>query len=506
MGTPKKITLIFLRACFIVVPFAVFLWLLYKDFIVPGVLFAEYDFVNKSPFITALRPQSRIGEVEQDPQGVHYQRVFDEPIYFDVRMPRLLDTAEVTLTYKNIDQPVIEMGAMADPDLWSFDLKPVENFIIEFLLQDKLRWTQVREGDTMLFERGKKFNTINEFLKNLPSREKIATYNYKIVKDFILQNYIRYQEGIMINKTLRGGQRMYVYAKSEPLDFEIWIQDVNRHEGDDYVSIDIYDKDNASIYSNFIKLDNDAANSRKMSEVRKEHIAVADPGEGAYRIELTTPSDDIFFRRISTKLSYLVFMNKVYLGDNVGYSDEFDEERMRPTLLYADGKSISAITTHIEGLQTLLINDSALKVNDTHAKYSSLMNFTFKKIVIPKNDITIETKGMIAFSQKNFFNPEFMSLSDGSEFNRDSVQYVMTSYSEGKVLGDGWRQTTLHFDISKYYTLDSKLHFVVSLPYLEKENKGILISNISVTMRGSPMTIRQIGKRIENKIKELFNM
>lgn len=246
--------------------------------------------------------------------------------------------------------------------------------------------------------------------------------------------------------------------------------------------------------------------SRKMSDVRKEQIAVPNLPDGIYRIELTTPSDDIFFRRIFSKSSYLVFINKVYLGDNVGYSDEYDEERKRPVFLYTNGKSISAITTHIEGLQALLINDTILKINDTHTKYSTAIDFHFKKIVLPKNDITIETKGMISFSDKNFFNPEFTTLADGSEFNADAIQYVITDYNMGRELADGWRQATLSFDISKYYTADSMLHFIVSLPYLESNHQGILISDISVTMRGPSLTINEALEKLKNKAKELINL
>lgn len=498
----KKILLFILRLIFLLLPFALALWLLYKDFVVSGQLFASYDFKNPSPFISVLRPQSRVSEILHTDTGDYFQTIKEEPVYFDIRMPRMLSTAEVSIVYKNFDQQIFEAGAMTDKDQWIFDLKPVENNIMDYLFQDKLRWTLARDQDVVLFQRSKKFQSISDFLDNLPPNEKIATYNYAIPKDYIMKNYVARPGGVVINKTLRGSHRMYAYIKNEPIDMEIWIQDVNRHEGDDYASIEIINKNSESIYSSFVKPDNDAGSSLKMSDVRKEHIAVNDVPEGLYRIELTAPSDDIFIRRISANFSYLVFINKVYLGDTVGYSDGYIQERMEPTLLYTNGKNISAITTHIEGLQSLLINTIVLNIDDTHKKFVSPLNYKFKKIVVPKNDITIETKGMISFSDNNFFNPEFTTLSDGSEFDMDTISYVIARYAQAKETDNGWREAKLSFDASKYYTDDSMLHFVLSLPYIKTGDKGVSISNISVTMSGAPLTRQSVFTLIKNKIKE----
>lgn len=505
MGKLLKISLIFFRIAILVVPFVLLFWLLYKDFIVSGSLFAVYDFKTQSPFISVLRPQSRVSDIQNDMAGRYFQKILGQPIYFDIRIPRRLDTADITLVYKNIDQPVFELGALVDKEFESYDLKPIENRTIEYLLRDKFRWDVLRDHEILFFQKSKKFSSIDDFLQNLPPQEKIATYNYTIPKDYKMKNFIRKADGIAINKTLRGSHRLSVYIKNEPLDFEIWIQDVNRHDGDDYLSVDVYNKDSDLVYTKFLKPDNNVFGDRKMSEVIKEHILIPDLSEGVYRIELTTPSDDIFFRRIFTKSSHLVFINAIYLGDNVGYSDEYIKERKEPTIIYTNGKSISAKTTHIEGLQTLIVDNAALQIEDTHKKYSSPVNFKFKKIVIPNNDITIETKGLLSFSDKDFFNPENTSLADGSEFDTNAIQYVITKYAEGKSLDDGWKEKKLSFDIAKYYTDSGELHFIISLPYLEKENKGVLLSKIIVELRGQPLSQKAFIERIKRKIKELIN-
>ena len=109
---------------------------------------------------------------------------------------------------------------------------------------------------------------------------------------------------------------------------------------------------------------------------------------------------------------------------------------------------------------------------------------------------------MISFSDNNFFNPEFATLSDGSEFDMDAISYVIAKYGDGKELDNDWREAKLVFNSSKYYTGDSMLHFVLSLPYIKTGDTGVLISHITVEMSGSPLSSQSIFTLIKNKIKE----
>src|SRR3989338_9514812 len=110
-----RVLLIFIRIIIIIIPCTVLLWLVYKDLVVSGQLRAKYNFHDRSPFITVLRPQSRI-EPPQHEKGVWFQQIKDQPVYFDVRLPRSFDMAKVSMVFQNIDQPIIELGALADKD------------------------------------------------------------------------------------------------------------------------------------------------------------------------------------------------------------------------------------------------------------------------------------------------------------------------------------------------------------------------------------------------------
>lgn len=473
----------------------VFAWLVFRDLVVGGTLEAQYDFGAKSPFISVLRPQGRLSGIEKDERGDYFQGVKEEPVYFDVRLPRTFEKAEITFRYKNAGNPVIELGAMTDKERWLFDLKPLENRVIEYLLQDKFHWSYIREGDRYLFQKKGKFQTISDFLKNLPQRSSIASYHYDIGGDFILPEYSPGSGGTEILKTLRGTHRMYTYVKDEPLELSFWFQDVNRHAGDDYVSIDIAKKDE-TIFEEFYKIDDNALDNRVMSEIKEVNIALPGLSEGVYKVEIITPSDDIFIRKATTTQEKLVFLNTVYLGDNVGYSDEYQDEKMAPTKLFTNGRAVGAMTTHIEGLQTILIDENIIHVSDTHKKYFAETPSDLSEVLVPRNDVLIETRGLFSFSKESFFNPDITTLSDGRNFSPQSIEYVLTNYSPPKNSAGGWRENTITFDIGKYFTLDDELHFVISLPYKEKEKTDFFLSEISVKLSGERLTWKKIIQKI----------
>lgn len=487
------------------VPIIVFSWLVYKDLVISGILEAEYDFSHPSPFISVLRPQGRLSEIMIDDQGNAYQKIVDQPVYFDVRLPRRFDTATVRLRYKNSDQRVFEIGAMVDKRLWQFDLKPVENKIIDYLFYDKFRWSSIRSGDTILFQKDPQYRTVEDFLNNLPPTDKIAVYHYKLPYTFSLPGYQPQEGGIEIHKSLRGFHRFYTYIKNEPLDFTFLLQDVNRHRGDDYMSIDVYSLQNdAVIDSEFIKIDENVSDNAVYSKTQEVRLHLSDLPEGVYRIDLVTPSDDIFIRSIRTEQDLLVFINKIYLADSVGYSDEFDDERRAPTQLYTNGSTFFFKTAHIEGIQSVLVDDIPLKIERTHEQYSVHTPFGEKRLFIPQNDIIVETRGLFAFSELQFFNPEITSLSDGMEFDSERIAYVIANYRPGVSKPGGWKEQEIVFPIERYYTADRKLHFVLSLPFLKREDEGVILDQIGVTLKTEPLTLRTLFEKIMRRISLLW--
>lgn len=485
------------------VPAVIFGWLVYKDAVVSGVLDASYDFRSRSPFISVLRPQQRISEIQYNADGRAFQDIKGEPVYFDVRLPRKFESAKVNVVYKNYDQPVIELGALVDRDRAQFDFEPVENRAIEYFFQDKFHWTYVQEENTYLFQKKQRFSTIDEFMKHFPAPQSVAAYHYDVNQKFVLPSYRPKEGGIDIRKTLRGTHRMYTYIKDEPMDFVFTFQDVNRHAGDDYVSISVIDKnENENVFEDFIKVDENASDNSAISKTYDYTLYIPELPEGVYRIDLITPTDDIFIRNIVTKQDYLVFINRVYFGDNAGFSDDSMAERLAQTKLYTNGRIVSASTAHREGLQTILAGKQVLEVRETHKKTYLETKDEKTEILLARNDAALETRGVFAFSKENFFNPDILTLSDGRELNADYLEYVITEYRPPKELSDGWKESEAVFEISRYYTGDGLLRFVLSLPYLEEKHRGISLSEIRVELTDQPISWNFLMKKIFEYVRK----
>ena len=136
------------------------LWLFYMAIVPSGKITYIQDFNQDNYFIQKLTPAERI---EDKRNGA--QKIIGDPVYFSLRTPRRFDSAKVTIKYKNnSDLPIIETGVLVDKVLWRYDTKLVENKIIDRLA---MVWNAIENNGTILLQKQKKYNSIEEFLNNL---------------------------------------------------------------------------------------------------------------------------------------------------------------------------------------------------------------------------------------------------------------------------------------------------------------------------------------------------
>ncbi|PJE75853.1 hypothetical protein COV04_02825 [Candidatus Uhrbacteria bacterium CG10_big_fil_rev_8_21_14_0_10_48_11] len=79
-------------------PAVVLAWLLYKDTLPSGQYEMSANFSHETARASVLYPKGRVA-VMRDKNGEEVVLVNAEPLYLDVRLPRRLDTALVTVTY-----------------------------------------------------------------------------------------------------------------------------------------------------------------------------------------------------------------------------------------------------------------------------------------------------------------------------------------------------------------------------------------------------------------------
>lgn len=172
----KKILTIY-RCLLILGVLAFLFWLLRKNIVVQGRLFLTRDFCFFSRFISDLYPKDRVGDIEEDDAGNCFQRIFVEPAYFKVKVPRTFTQAKVKITYANPQQHIFQLGLMKKrehPLDWRFSLRLLENKIF-----DALAWSRLTEQGVSLWQKRKEFESIHEFVNNVPDNRKTVTSFYQ---------------------------------------------------------------------------------------------------------------------------------------------------------------------------------------------------------------------------------------------------------------------------------------------------------------------------------------
>ena len=166
------------RVILIIIPVVILVFLVSKDFAWSGRLEVRYNFCKDSPFILPLFPKGRALDIKKDKNDC-FQPVAIDPVYFYLQMPRWFEGATVHIKYKNPGFPIIELGAQKRHNEWDYDLKPLENRLI-----DSLSWTKIQKENVVLLQKNKRFDTISDFLNYLPKGKKVVFYNYELPSYF----------------------------------------------------------------------------------------------------------------------------------------------------------------------------------------------------------------------------------------------------------------------------------------------------------------------------------
>ena len=171
MFNPQNNIIYIWRGILIVSSLALLIYLFYQNLVPSGVLVLEHKKGDPNSKISDLTPEKRVIYLPEDGEN---QRFFIDPVYFDVKTPRVFDKVKIKLAWQNQSQPILEIGARKSRSSFAFVLKPLQNKII-----DKLTWSCERYDQILFCQKQKNFSSLSEFLANLPIR-RVLTYHYDL--------------------------------------------------------------------------------------------------------------------------------------------------------------------------------------------------------------------------------------------------------------------------------------------------------------------------------------
>jgi hypothetical protein len=459
-------------------------WLVFMGVVPSGKISYSYNFENSSYFIKKLTPAERVKLPENGKQAI-----IGSPSYFFLRTPRKFDKAVLTLMYRDASpeagEPIIEAGVLLDKNLWRYDLKPIENKIIDQL---SLVWNKTEKNGITFLQREKKYETIEDFLNNLPNPKEIALYNYNFNFEYLLPDYKPAGEETEINNSLRGDYQFYAYLKNEDLDFTFFLDDLNKNKGGDPVDLNLYYK-NKLIDSR--RLDDDGITSDSGEKSARGELKLKNSGlpEGIYKIEVKA-GNDIVTIKIKTKQNKISFINKIWLAD--GGKKDFS--------IFTDLKNLSAETINPAKLQKIKIGNRELIVNRTYSQFNADISSSTSEIKLEKDDVMLAGDGVFAFSEGSLINPDIKKVNDNFDANKGNVNYILARYVSPRE-ENGWKIAEAEFDLTGTYREDGAYSFIISIPGLNAEDEigdGVLLDEIRVNLEGKSLfkKLRELIKKI----------
>ena len=100
-----------------------FLWIFNENVPIAGIKNILYTFGTPSGSVTQLRPMARLAESGKE-GAISYQKIIEDPVYFDLRTPIAYDTIVVEMLYKNLSSRTVGLGIKQYPTQTEFFITP----------------------------------------------------------------------------------------------------------------------------------------------------------------------------------------------------------------------------------------------------------------------------------------------------------------------------------------------------------------------------------------------
>ncbi len=451
----------------ILIPFGL-LYYLGQQYFVPSGEFEIFHSVNDtSAYIDQLAPPDRVEQPIKINNELS-QAIIADPVFFFLHPHRAFSKLSFEIWFQNETVPIVEFGGRVRTNPEGYDLRPLHNHLI-----DTLPWKRITQNGLTLLQKKKNYDSIDDFLTNPPKRESVAVYKVDYPVPLRLPNYNSSSTLQTIAVSLRGAHEIKTYIKNETFSFEFEYMDMNRDEGSDPVVAIIFDEKGKPVADARAEDDGDIKRDAVPSTMKKLVFSVPGLSEGVYKIVLNA-SRDIFFRKINTTQNKLVFLNMVYIGDEIGY-----REVAKPVSFWTASQRLQMQTRHAEGVQDVKISNKVFSVSQPYEMFIFQTDSGLKMVEIPKGDIEVFVDSPIAFSASQYFVPDPIAIRPYTKIENSDVEYIFTTYVSPRKEGD-WFVQTIEFDSAPLILEKDSWKFTFSTPLIETLDGKVIVKNINM--------------------------
>jgi hypothetical protein len=441
-------------------------FLVYKNIVPSGRYFVSGNFEDANPAVSVLYPE---GRVSSTPDGVI---VREEPVYFDVRIPRKFDAARVKVYFEELATPVLELGIEGTPGAKNFNFQPIAN---KFL--DSLDWPKITENGTTLYQRWGTFKGLEDFYRHLPPPALIATYRVPFLYHYKISGYMAESVPREIDPDILGSFKFYTYLKNEPLDFKFTF-DAPAGFGD--ISLRIWSEGRLVLSKDYLDVPGLAGN---LKNTRIFHLWKDGLPEGVYRVEVGAPKN-VRTASIRTPVRYLTFSGPLVFAETTGSKNILTSARH----LYARSSGSGPITLTADGI----LYDIATPEKRYDIKLPTIQ-YVLRSVWFDRGNVELDGDGLFAFDWPSFFNPLMQNLDDAL-VEVGITDYILAGYS-------GAESGVADFNLKNIAPSESrKIRFVLSLPQLKEGDAGVKIKKVEINFEGEAVGWDWIKNKLGNLI------
>lgn len=429
-------------------------------------------------FIYDFKPGERLDI--SDPDRL---RMIGDPLYFSLFTPRAFSEARVTVTYRDklsSATPLIELGVLKDKVTGNYELRPLENKIIDELSSD---WKELADQDqtataVYLLQSKNNYQTVKDFLADLNKRNLkdcpdgpeacLAVYNYQLRGDYRPTGPIRVDD-YTFNQPVRGAHQLYIYLPSGSQEINMSVVDLNLDPDPDRLTVRL-SLDGQEVLSHILD-DERAETTGVSSEVMNINLPVTSAG-ALYKLDVRA-SDDIVISSFTFPTDQFVFINRIWPVSGSGNLK-----------LFTDSSHLQIKTFNPASLGPISFGGKKHEISKTYQQLDVSASQAVSEIYLPKDDIIVETNGVFSVSRERLFNPAYKKID--RFFNPgEPIKYILANYTKPLVNGE-LKAATAELSLSDAHREDGSYTFLISVPGLGANTPGtyLEINEINIELKG----------------------
>lgn len=456
-----------IQLIFVAIPIVLFGWLATQWMVPSGVFFVSHEVGDSSAFIDSLKPNQRVLPVESM-NGESRQAIVDDPVFFFLHPHRSFEQIDLEVWFQNDQLPLIEIGGLTSTQPERYTLKPLHNNVI-----DQSDWHRIDAAGMVLLQREQKYENLEDFYTNPPARERVATYRAELSTPYRMSGYAPKSVAQTIEASLRGHHEFKTYIKDENLRFTFEYQDMNRDEGPDAFQALVFNEEGLPVAEARAADDGNDSDDQQATGLERAELNVGGLDEGVYKVVINT-TRDVFIRKIHTTQQKLVFLNTIYIGDEVGYRED-----PQGATLWTGTEYASMQTRHAGGVQEVQVDGDVLSISEPYEWYETELGAGVSSIALPAGDVEVVLEGKIALNKNQYFNPDPVNITAYSSLEDLGVDYVLAQYRSPREEGD-WLVATVSFSSEELFAEEDgtwKISF--STPRIEDIEAEVFIHQIN---------------------------